>query len=346
MNKLQCSRAFKGPDPRLSRMSAVPDQKSNLCEETAFAASVLKKEARALSVMAEGLDGAFSASVDCLFQAAGRIAVTGVGKSGLVGRKVAATLASTGSPAYFIHACEASHGDLGMLKAGDVVLAFSKSGNTAEMGSILEYAGRRGIPMIAVTCGRQSLLARHADHVLLLPDVAEADPMDCAPTTSTTLQMALGDALALALMRRRGITPEDFHRMHPGGALGRKLLTVGEIMHTGEEMPLVRLEALMSEALIQMTGKGFGVVGVVDAEQRLQGIITDGDLRRHMDAKLFSKHVSRVMHPLPISVEEGALVTAALRTMNESRITTLFVNRGGQPVGIINVHDCLRAGVL
>ncbi len=320
-------------------------KKADALSEVAFAASVLRDEARALSVMADGLDGAFSASVDCLFQAAGRIAVTGVGKSGLVGRKVAATLASTGSPAYFIHACEASHGDLGMLKAGDVVLAFSKSGNTAEMGSILEYAGRRGIPMIAVTCGRQSLLARHADHVLLLPDVAEADPMDCAPTTSTTLQMALGDALALALMRRRGITPEDFHRMHPGGALGRKLLTVGEIMHTGAEMPLVREDTLRPQALMMMTGKSFGVVGVVDGAQRLKGIITDGDLRRHMDAELLSKQVSRVMHPHPVSAEEGTLVTAALRTMNASKITTLFVNRAGRPVGIINVHDCLRAGV-
>lgn len=326
-------------------MSAAPSLQTDVRDETAFAASVLRAEASALSVMADGLDAAFSAAVDCLFNVSGRIAVTGVGKSGLVGRKVAATLSSTGSPAYFIHACEAGHGDLGMLKAEDALLAFSKSGNTEELLAILEYAARRDISVVAVTSGKDSPLGKHAQNLLLFPLLPEADPMDCAPTTSTTLQMAIGDALALALMRRRGVTPEAFHRLHPGGALGRKLLTVGEIMHSGDEIPLVQEGTLMSEALMQMTGKGFGVVGIVDGRGFLTGIITDGDLRRHMDAELLSKQVSRVMHPHPVSAEEGTLVTAALRTMNASKITTLFVNRAGRPVGIINVHDCLRAGV-
>ncbi|MBQ9405350.1 MAG: KpsF/GutQ family sugar-phosphate isomerase [Desulfovibrio sp.] len=313
--------------------------------ELSFAASVLQNEAKALSLMAQALDATFSAAVDCLAGVTGRIAVTGVGKSGLVGRKVAATLASTGSPAYFIHACEASHGDMGMLKSGDVVLAFSKSGNTAELLPILEHAGRRGIPVLAVTSRKDSPLGRHATTLLLFPMLHEADPMDCAPTTSTTLQMALGDALALALMRRHGITPEEFHCLHPGGALGRKLLTVGEIMHTGQNLPLVDSRTLMTEALMQMTGKGFGVVGVLDDEGRLMGIITDGDLRRAMGADLFTRQVTCVMHNLPVTVDENTLVTAALRTMQEKKITTLFVTRDEIPVGIFNVHDCLRAGV-
>lgn len=319
-----------------------PSQKERL-RETSFAASVLRQEAHALALLARGLDAAFCEVVDCLYGVKGRIAVTGMGKSGHVARKVAATLASTGSPAYFIHPGEASHGDLGMLAVGDAVLAFSNSGNTTELSDIVLYAARRNIPLIGVTRNTDSLLGKHATHILLLPLVPEADPLDCAPTTSTTLQMALGDALALTLMRRRGCSPEEFHRWHPGGSLGRKLLMVREIMHTGKDMPLLPGSALMPDVLMLMTGKGFGVAGIVE-RKRLAGIITDGDLRRHMGPSLMDKKAKQVMHPDPVVVSEDTLAVAALRLMQENKVTSLFVTREGKPVGILNVHDCLRAG--
>lgn len=325
------------------RMTAKTGREERL-REAAFASSVLRQEAHALTLLACGLDGSFCEATDCLYGIKGRIAVTGMGKSGHVARKVAATLASTGSPAFFIHPAEASHGDLGMLASGDAVLAFSNSGNTAELSDIVLYAARRDIPLIGVTRNADSLLGQHAAHILLLPLVPEADPLDCAPTTSTTLQMALGDALALTLMRRRGCTPEEFHRWHPGGSLGRKLLTVREIMHTGEDMPLLPASALMSDVLMLMTGKGFGVAGILEKD-RLAGIITDGDLRRHMGPALMDKRARQVMHPDPVVVNEDTLAVAALRLMQENKITSLFVSREGKPVGILNVHDCLRAGV-
>ncbi len=313
-------------------------------DEVGFAVSIVQQEAHALALMARGLTATFCEVVDCLYEIQGRIAVTGMGKSGHVARKVAATLASTGSPAYFIHPGEASHGDLGMLATGDAVLAFSNSGNTAELSDIVLYAARRNIPLIGVTRNADSLLGKHAARLLLLPLVPEADPLGCAPTTSTTLQMALGDALALTLMRRRGCSPEEFHRWHPGGSLGRKLLTVREIMHPGEEMPLIPASAPMSEVLVLMTGKGFGVAGILEKD-RLAGIITDGDLRRHMGPALMDKTAKQVMHPDPVVVTEDTLAVAALRLMQENKITSLFVTREGKPVGILNVHDCLRAGV-
>ena len=310
--------------------------------EVSFAASVLRQEAQALNLMAAGLDASFGAVVDCLFAARGRIAVTGMGKSGHVGRKVAATFASTGTPAFFIHPAEAGHGDLGMLTPDDAVLAISNSGNTGELSDILLYAGRRGLPVVGITRNRDSLLGRHASHVLLLPQVPEADPLDCAPTTSTTLQIALGDALALTLMRRRGCTAEEFHRWHPGGSLGRKLLTVREIMHTGDALPLVNMTSPMTEVLCLMTGKGFGVAGVCE-KGRLVGIITDGDLRRHMGNSLLEVTARQVMHENPVTVEEDCLAVAALHLMQEKKITSLFVRRQEEVVGIFNVHDCLRA---
>ncbi len=319
-------------------------ERREILREVTFAASVLQQEARALTLMAAGLNAVFSDAVSCLYGIPGRIAVTGMGKSGHVARKVAATLASTGSPAYFIHPGEASHGDLGMLASGDAVLAFSNSGNTAELSDIVLYAARRTLPLIGVTRNADSLLGKHATHILLLPLVPEADPLDCAPTTSTTLQMALGDALALTLMRRRGCSPEEFHRWHPGGSLGRKLLTVREIMHTGEDMPLLAASARMPDVLMLMTGKGFGVAGIL-SRNRLAGIITDGDLRRHMGPSLMDKTARQVMHADPVVVSEDTLAVAALRLMQENRITSLFVTHEGKPIGILNVHDCLRAGV-
>lgn len=313
-------------------------------DDVGFAVSIVQQEAHALALLARGLNTSFREVVDLLYAIKGRIAVTGMGKSGHVARKVAATLASTGSPAYFIHPGEASHGDLGMLATGDAVLAFSNSGNTAELSDIVLYAARRSIPLIGVTRNADSLLGRHAARLLLLPLVPEADPLGCAPTTSTTLQMALGDALALTLMRRRGCSPEAFHLWHPGGSLGRKLLTVREIMHTGEEMPLIPVSAPMSEVLVLMSGKGFGVAGILEKD-RLAGIITDGDLRRHMGPALMEKTARQVMHPDPVVVGEDTLAVAALRLMQDNRITSLFVTAADKPVGILNVHDCLRAGV-
>lgn len=318
-------------------------QRENL-QEAIFAASVLQQEAHALTLMARGLTSDFCKVVDCLCGISGRIAVTGMGKSGHVARKVAATLASTGSPAYFIHPGEASHGDLGMLSPQDAVLAFSNSGNTAELSDIVLYAARRNMPLVGVTRNADSMLGKHATRILLLPVVPEADPLDCAPTTSTTLQMALGDALALTLMRRRGCSPKEFHGWHPGGSLGRKLLTVKEIMHTGEAMPLIQASAPMSEVLMLMTGKGFGVAGILE-KQRLVGIITDGDLRRHMGPSLLDSKARQIMHADPVVVSDDTLAVAALRLMQGNRITSLFVTDNGNPIGILNVHDCLRAGV-
>ena len=309
-----------------------------------FAGDTLKKQAESLWHMAEDLDDSFDEVIRCLLSISGRIAVTGMGKSGHVARKVAATLASTGSPAYFIHPAEASHGDLGMVSRHDAVIAFSNSGETAELSDIILFASRHGVPITGVTKRGDSFLARHADHVLLLPNEPEACPIGCAPTTSTTLQMALGDAIALSLLKARGFGAEDFHRFHPGGRLGRKLMTVREIMHVGEALPLASLDSPMTEILCIMTGKGFGCVGIME-KGILVGIITDGDLRRHMDGGLLGLTAERVMSRNPITVDEHCLAAKALGIMQSSKITSVYVVRSGEPVGILNVHDCLRAGV-
>ncbi|MCH5277282.1 MAG: KpsF/GutQ family sugar-phosphate isomerase [Desulfovibrionaceae bacterium] len=310
-----------------------------------LARRVLSQQADALNLLASRLDASFDQALDCLLNTAGRVAVTGMGKSGHVAAKVAATLASTGTPAYFIHPAEASHGDLGMMSARDAVLAFSNSGETAELSDIVLFAARHGMPVLAVTRNAGSFLARHADHVLLVPDVPEACPIGCAPTTSTTLQMALGDALALALLEARGFRPEDFHEFHPGGSLGRALLVVGDIMHVGDALPLTRPGDSMSDALVIMTGKGFGCVGVLE-DGRLTGMITDGDLRRHMGPGLLAQAVREVMSPHPLTLERDCLAARALGLLQRRAITNAFVVDGdGRPVGILNVHDLLRAGV-
>lgn len=312
--------------------------------EIDFGAMVLRQQAHALELAADELGLDFANAVSCLYNAQGRVAVTGMGKSGHVARKIAATLASTGTPAYFIHPAEASHGDLGMIGPNDAMLAFSNSGNTAELSDVLVYASRYGIPVVGVTRNADSLLGKCAAHVLTLPAVPEADPLDCAPTTSTTLQMAVGDALALALMRRRGCTPEEFHRFHPGGTLGSKLLTVREIMHGGDAIPLADVNTPMAEVLCVMTGKGFGVAGITEGRD-LVGIITDGDLRRHMGSALMALSAREVMHPSPVTISQDSLAVAALHCMQENRITSLFITEGSIPVGVMNVHDCLRAGL-
>jgi arabinose-5-phosphate isomerase len=309
---------------------------------------VLAAEAEALTAQADALDGAFARAVDLLFQAKGRIICTGMGKSGHVARKIAATFASTGSQAFFVHPAEASHGDLGMIGEADVILALSKSGEVRELADVLAYASRFKIPLIGITASAESALGRTADVVLKLAETPEATAEVNAPTTSTTLQMALGDALAVALLERRGFKPQDFHVFHPGGKLGAMLRTVRDLMHAGEELPLVSPETSMREALLVMTGKRFGIVGVADGSGRLVGAITDGDLRRHSEG-LLDHSAGAVMTPGPKkAVPPDMLASEALALMSDPppSVTVLFVVDDGRPVGILHVHDILRAGVM
>jgi arabinose-5-phosphate isomerase len=308
---------------------------------------VLRLEAEALMQLSDGLGATFVRAVETLFAAQGRIVCTGVGKSGHVGRKIAATLASTGAPALFVHAGEASHGDLGMIGAGDVVLALSNSGETRELADIIAYAKRFSIPLVAITAVADSALGRAADIVLLLPNAPEAaDALD-APTTSTTLQIALGDALAVALLERRGFTASDFSVFHPGGKLGAMLRTVGDLMHGPGELPLVGPDEAMPEAIVVMSQKRFGCVGVCDAGGRLIGVITDGDLRRHFDG-LAGDTAGEVMTRTPKTASAGMLAAEALKLMTDVAppSTVLFVVEDARPIGILNVHDLLRAGVM
>jgi arabinose-5-phosphate isomerase len=306
---------------------------------------VLATESKALDQMADQLGQAFIDAVEAVFTTKGRVVLTGVGKSGHVGRKIAATLASTGTPAMFVHANEASHGDLGMIGAADVVLALSKSGEVRELTDVITYAKRLGVPLIAMTAAAASALGKAADILLHLPDAPEATDGVNAPTTSTTLQIALGDALAVAVLERRGFTANDFRIYHPGGKLGAMLRTVGEIMHGPDELPLVSKEAAMPVALLIMTEKRFGCVGVKDDQGHLAGLITDGDLRRHMDGLLGLK-AGQVMTANPRTVPATMLAAEALHLMNSWRITVLFVVDQDRPVGILHIHDLLRAGLV
>ena len=306
---------------------------------------VLRQQVAALDALADSLGPSFDQAVTCLLHLQGRIAVTGMGKSGHVARKMAATLASTGSPAYFIHPAEASHGDLGMMSAQDAVVAFSNSGDTAELSDILLYASRHSMPVIGVTKKADSFLANHSDIVLLLPDIPEACPLGCAPTTSTTMMMALGDAVAVALLKARGFRTEDFHAFHPGGKLGSRLVLVGEIMHKGNELPLVEDTAPMLDVICQMTDKGLGCTGITRGG-KLVGIITDGDLRRHMGPKLLDQTASAIMSPNPRTIGADQLAAKALGMMQTASITSLFiVDKQNQPVGLLHIHDCLKAGL-
>jgi arabinose-5-phosphate isomerase len=311
------------------------------------ARSVLATEAAGLRALAASLDGNFERAVAALACCEGRIVVSGMGKSGHVARKIAATLASTGSPAIFVHPAEASHGDLGMVQPGDALLLLSNSGETTELADLVAHAHRFGMKLVAITGRAGSTLALAADIVLLLPGSPEACAVTSAPTTSTTMQMALGDALAVALLTRRGFTATDFRAYHPGGRLGAQLRRVRELMHRGDAVPLVSPNAPMQQALLLMTGKGFGCVGVLEGG-RLIGVVTDGDLRRSMGPTLLEQQVRTVMTPNPRTIRGDALAADALREMNEGqrRITSLFVvDPAGAPIGILNVHDLLRAGV-
>jgi len=331
--------------------SATPDAGNITCAggstpDLAVARRVIRAEIRGLETLTETLDGAFQTAVDVCAAVRGRIIVTGVGKSGHIANKIAATLASTGTPAQFVHPVEASHGDLGMIGSEDAILALSNSGETSELADIIAFSRRFNIPLVAVTGGSRSTLAEAADVVLLLPAAAEACPMGLAPTTSTTMMMALGDALALALLERKGFSSADFQRFHPGGRLGRRLLRVRDIMHETDEIPLVSPTAQMSEAILVMTAKSFGCVGVCEPDGRLSGVITDGDLRRHMGDALLSQTVRAVMHENPKTIAATALAADALGLMNRSAITALFViDENDRPIGFLHMHDCLRAGV-
>lgn len=312
----------------------------------------LSIEADGLAALANSVDGPLGHAIEeatrLIETARGRVIVTGMGKSGHIGRKLAATLASTGTPALFLHAAEAGHGDLGMVTPDDVVLALSWSGETAELGDVVHYARRFAVPLLAMTSNAESTLGRAADVVLIMPRVEEACPNGLAPTTSTLIQLALGDALAVALLERRGFSASDFRVFHPGGKLGARLLKVADLMHQGEAMPLVRLGTQMAEALIEITGKRFGCCGVIDGDGRLVGIITDGDLRRHMGTDLLPRPVEDVMTASPFVVQPGELASAALGRMNRRPVpvTVLFAVVDGAPVGILHIHDILRAGVI
>lgn len=307
---------------------------------------VLRTEITGLEALVTDLNGSFTAAVDRLSQVRGRVVVTGMGKSGHIARKIAATFSSTGTPAQFVHPAEASHGDLGMIADGDAVLALSNSGDTVELADIVAYTRRFRIPLLAMTRRDGSTLAEAADVTLLLPATAEACPMGLAPTTSTTMMLALGDALAVALLERKGFSTGDFQVLHPGGQLGQKLLRVADIMHDGDAIPLIGRNAGMAEAILVMTTKSFGCVGVTDDAGKLIGIVTDGDLRRHMGDDLLRSPVDKVMSGRPKTIRPQALAAEALGQMNAASITSLFaVDEKRRPVGILHIHDCLRAGI-
>jgi len=316
------------------------------------AALAIEAEERGLAELKKALTGELErpflqaiALIEDVCKGGGRIIVSGIGKSGIIARKIAATLASTGTPALHVHASEASHGDLGMITERDGLIILSNSGETPELADLVAYAKRWRVPLIAITGAAQSTLARAADAILVLPAHEEACPHGLAPTTSTTMQAALGDAIAVTLLRNRGFGPQDFKALHPGGKLGAQLCFVHEIMHSAEELPLIGIDALMADALVEMTSKRFGCVGVLDPDGCLAGVITDGDLRRHMSPELLQLTTAEVMTRHPITIEPSALASSALATLNERKITTLFVIEEARPIGIVHIHDLLRIGV-
>lgn len=316
---------------------------SSTTEYLATGRKVIAIEAEGLTALAASLDDSFARAVETILQAKGRVIVSGMGKSGHIARKIAATFASTGTPAQFVHPAEASHGDLGMVTRDDVALVLSNSGETPELADMIAHTRRFSIPLIGVASRPESTLLRQSDVALVLPQAPEACGSGVVPTTSTTMTLALGDAIAVALMEHRHFTPEMFRTFHPGGKLGARLSKVADLMH--DDMPLVGEATPMSEVLLEISRKGFGVVGVTDARGDLVGIITDGDLRRHM-AGLLDHAAAEVMTRNPRTIAPGALAEAAVALMNERKITCLFAVDGRRPVGILHIHDCLRAGVV
>ncbi len=310
---------------------------------------VIDMEIHGLQEMKKSFGDSFVQAIEMMSKVKGRLIISGMGKSGHIGQKIAATLASTGTPAFFVHPSEASHGDLGMLTTDDLLLTISNSGESREMGDIISFSRRFGIPMVAITSNPESTMAKAADLTLLIPskkDAPEACPLGLAPTTSTTTTLAMGDAIAVALIESKGFTREEFHDRHPGGKLGNVLLRASDIMVTGDDLPLVPEDMPMADALVVMTAKSWGCLGVVDREGHLSGVITDGDLRRHMADNLISKTTSAIMTKNPKTVVSDILCVEALRIMNTKKITSLFVIDGeNRPIGLLHVHPLLVAGV-
>lgn len=327
----------------------VADSTSSTRDSIGLTLATASNGIKALADLAEN-DRTFSQSlvdaVELIGEGRGRVVVSGVGKSGHIGRKIAATMASTGTSAYFVHPTEASHGDLGMITSEDVLILLSWSGETAELGNMLTYAKRFRVPIVSISSSRDSTLARNSHVALVLPKVPEACPHGLAPTTSALLQLVVGDALAIALLERRGFSAEDFRTFHPGGKLGAQLRLAQELAHGTGQIPLLTVGRPMSEAVIEMSARGFGVVGIVDESGKLVGVITDGDLRRHMAGDLLTQAVEVVMSPKPRVVKGDVLASAAMELMEEHKVTVLFVvDEAGAPAGILHIHDLLRAGV-
>jgi len=309
------------------------------------ATHVLIAEGEALKTLADTLSDEFVKATETIVACKGRVIITGMGKSGHIAHKIAATLSSTGTPAYFVHPGEASHGDLGMIMPEDVVIALSNSGEASELTDLIHYTRRFSIPLIAITGRPQSTLGSASDITLQLPPVAEVCPMGLAPTTSTTMMVALGDALAIAVMESKGFTAEDFRNFHPGGKLGKMLLRVKDIMRKESDMPLVMENDAMAQVLVVMTQKSLGCAGVVDANGKLVGMITDGDLRRHMNDDLPRRKASEIMNKSPNTVTPQILAAEGLKIINDKKRTQLFVVEDGKPVGVLHIHDLLRAGI-
>ena len=315
-------------------------------KDVEVAKQTIDREIEALKAMENELDGDLTTVVDVLQKTKGRVIVTGMGKSGHIGRKIAATFASTGTPAFFLHPGEASHGDLGMITKDDTVIAISNSGESKELSDTLVYCRRFSVPLVAITKNPESSLGKNCNYILKLPANREACPLGLAPTSSTTATLVLGDVLAADLVVRKGFTEDDFHLRHPGGKLGSILRHVSDVMHTGDEIPLIKDNAIMQDALIVMSEKMLGCVGITNDNGDLIGIITDGDLRRWMSPDLISEKVSKVMTKNPKTISPDALIAEAVNVMNNTGrgITNLFVVKGTKPIGLIHIHDCLRAG--
>lgn len=319
-------------------------------DDLSTARRVLETEGNALHQLAKFIDERFQQALDLMSSAEGRVIVTGMGKSGHIAHKIAATMASTGTPSFFVHPAEASHGDMGMIVRGDVVLALSNSGEARELQDLVEYTRRFAIPLIGITSGADSMLARRSDVLLLLPPEPEACPNGLAPTTSTTMSLALGDALAIALLERKGFTARDYKILHPGGKLGQQLMLVSEIMHTGDKLPVAHENIPLRTAIDIMTEKGFGCIALTNDAGKLAGIITDGDLRRHMGIDIVNKTAKDIMSKTPKTAKPDMLVAETVAIMNDlkntfRKITTLIIVDDAQkPVGILHIHDCLRAG--
>jgi arabinose-5-phosphate isomerase len=334
---------------RPAKIKPVSSKQQHLTGDLAAALRVLDSAGEAIKLLRATLDAQFTRAIDTILAVKGRVIVSGVGKSGLVGRKIAASLASTGTPAYFVHPAEASHGDLGGVTRQDALLMLSWGGESAELSDLITYTKRFHIPLIGMACNPESTLLQAADIALILPKVREACPMGLAPTTSATLMLVLGDALAVALMERRGFSADQYRNFHPGGSLGRALIRVSDLMHKDKDIPLVDGNLSMQRALMVMATGRLGCVGVIDKKGTLVGIVTDGDLRRHMGRDLETRKVGEVMTKGPKIARPDQLAAEALAFMNENNITQLFVldakDKTKKPLGVLHIHDCLRAGI-